>query len=115
VVDSATGELRGSTALRYIDPVDHGAVASYWTLETARGRGVAPSALTAASNWAFDELALHRIQLAHVLANEASCRVAAKAGFALEATTRGSCLLRDGFSDEHVHARLASDPAIGRW
>jgi RimJ/RimL family protein N-acetyltransferase len=110
VVDAATGDLLGSMALRYIDPVDHGAVASYWTVARARGRGVAPAALTAATDWAFATLGSHRVQLAHVLANEASCRVAAKAGFTLEATIRGSCLLRDGFSDEHVHARLATDP-----
>lgn len=31
-VDSDSGELLGSTGLRHIDPVDLGAVASYWTL-----------------------------------------------------------------------------------
>jgi RimJ/RimL family protein N-acetyltransferase len=114
VVDSATGELLGSIGLRQIDPIDRGAVASYWTVARARGRGVAPAALTAATDWAFAELKLHRVSLGHVLANEASCRVAVKAGFALEATTRGSCLLRDGFSDEHLHARLASDLPVPR-
>ncbi len=113
VVDAATGELRGSMGLRYIDPIDRAAVASYWTVAGARGRGVAPAALTAATDWAFTELGMHRVTLAHVLANEASCRVATKAGFRLEATIRDSCLLRDGFSDEHLHARLASDPRDG--
>jgi RimJ/RimL family protein N-acetyltransferase len=112
VVDSTSGSLLGSTGLRYIDPIDHGAVASYWTLAPARGRGVATAALTAATDWGFAELGLHRVQLAHALANEASCRVAGKAGFVLEATTRGSCLQRDGYSDEHLHARLATDPAV---
>jgi RimJ/RimL family protein N-acetyltransferase len=112
VVDSDSGALLGSTGLRHIDPIDQGAVASYWTLAPARGRGVAPAALRAATDWGFTELGLHRVQLAHVLANVSSCRVAAKAGFTLEATTRGSCLLRDGFSDEHLHARLADDPPV---
>ena len=89
------------------------AVASYWTVAAARGRGVAPAALTAATDWAFTELGMHRVTLAHVLANEASCRVATKAGFGLEATIRDSCMLRDGFSDEHLHARLVSDPRVG--
>jgi RimJ/RimL family protein N-acetyltransferase len=112
VVDAATGELRGATGLRYIDPIDHAAVASYWTVASARGRGVAPAALSAATGWAFTELGMHRVALAHALANEASCRVATKVGFGLEATLRDSCLLRDGFSDEHLHARLATDPPV---
>jgi RimJ/RimL family protein N-acetyltransferase len=112
VVDSATGELLASMELRHIDPIDHGAVASYWTVAPARGRGVAPAALSAATDWAFAQLGSHRITLAHVLANEASCRVAAKAGFRLEARLRDACLLRDGFSDEHLHARLAGDPPV---
>jgi RimJ/RimL family protein N-acetyltransferase len=109
VVDSTTGTLLGSTGLRHIDPFDRGGVASYWTVAAARGRGVAPAALSAATNWAFAVVGLHRVQLAHVPANAASCRVAEKAGFALEAISRGACLLPDGFSDEHIHARLASD------
>jgi RimJ/RimL family protein N-acetyltransferase len=107
VVDSATGALLGTTGLRQIDPIDRSAVASYSTAAAARGRGVAPAALTAATTWGFGALGLHRVTLSHVLANEASCRVASKAGFAIEATTRDSCLLRDGFHDEHLHARLA--------
>jgi ribosomal-protein-alanine N-acetyltransferase len=111
VADAGTGELLASMGLRYIDPIDHGAVASYWTVPAARGRGVAPRALAAATEWAFADLGLHRVQLAHVVANTPSCRVAQKAGFTLEATTRGTCLLREGYSDEHLHARLATDPS----
>jgi [ribosomal protein S5]-alanine N-acetyltransferase len=52
-------------------------------------------------------LGLHRVQLQHAVDNAASCRVATKAGFALEGTQRGSCLLAEGFVDEHLHARVA--------
>ena len=40
-------------------------------------------------------------------ADTASCRVAAKAGFALEGTLRESNLLAEGFADTHLHAREA--------
>ena len=49
-----------------------------------RGRGVAPRALEVATAYAVDGLGLHRVQLQHAVENIASCRVAAKAGFALE-------------------------------
>ena len=100
------GVVVGSVSLREVNLVDRWATASYWTLPAARGRGVAPRALGLAATYAVDELGLHRVQLQHVLENTASCRVATKAGFALEGTQLGSCLLADGFADEHLHARV---------
>jgi [ribosomal protein S5]-alanine N-acetyltransferase len=105
----ADGSLVGSVALRDVNLVDRWATASYWTLPAARGRGVAGRALDLASSYAVEGLGLHRVQLQHALDNTASCRVAEKAGFALEGTQRGSCLLATGFVDEHLHARLATD------
>lgn len=102
----ADGVLAGSVALRSINRIDCWATASYWTLPEARGRGVAPRALGVARAHAFDGLGLHRVQLQHAVANTASCRVAVKAGFALEGTQTGSCLLAGGFVDEHLHASV---------
>ena len=98
------GAVVGALTLRDINRFDWWATASYWTLPAARGRGVAPRALRLATTYAADGLGLHRVQLQHVLANTASCRVATKAGFALEGTQVGSVLLADGFADEHLHA-----------
>ena len=100
------GVVVGSVSLREVNQVDRWATASYWTLPAARGRGVAPRALGLAAAYAVEGLGLHRVQLQHVLENTASCRVATKAGFALEGTQLGSCLLADGFADEHLHARV---------
>lgn len=58
----------------------------YWTAAHARGRGVAPRALTALADWAFTAFAregLTRLELLHQVDNTASCRVAEKSGFAL--------------------------------
>ncbi|MGC3001886.1 GNAT family N-acetyltransferase [Streptomyces sp. G35A] len=66
-----------------------GAVAAevgYWTAAHARGRGVAPRAVTALADWAFTTFAhegLARLDLLHQTDNTASCRVAEKCGFAL--------------------------------
>jgi len=101
------GRLAGSVSLREVDPVDRWATAAYWTLPDARGRGTAVRALELATSYAMEGLGLHRVQLQHAVDNAASCRVATKAGFALEGTQRGSCLLAEGFVDEHLHARVA--------
>ncbi len=86
----------------------------YRVAASARGQGVARIALDAVTRWAFDELELVRVQLAHSVGNEASCRVALAAGFALEGTLRSSHV--DGHHirrDEHIHGRLADDQVPG--
>ncbi|MFC9929366.1 GNAT family N-acetyltransferase [Streptomyces sp. NPDC127190] len=109
VVAEDTDELLGRVALREIRCADGVAEVAYWTTAAARGRGVAARATTALSRWAFEEVGLHRLELMHARANEASCRVAAKAGFALEGTKRSALLHPDGWHDIHLHARLRDD------
>ncbi|MEU6667707.1 GNAT family N-acetyltransferase [Streptomyces sp. NPDC046727] len=109
VVDDATDELLGRVALRQILLGDGVAEVAYWTVARARGRGVAVRATTALADWALEEIGFHRLELTHSTANEASCRVAAKAGFALEGTKRSALLHPDGWHDMHLHARVHTD------
>ncbi|MDG4801691.1 GNAT family N-acetyltransferase [Micromonospora sp. WMMD980] len=108
VTDDA-GALLGAVSLNEI----RGGNASigYWTAAEARGRGVALRAVTVLTAWGFREHGLHRIELCHAVANPASCRVAERAGYALEGTLRESHVYGDGHRhDEHLHARLTTDP-----
>ncbi|MEH0442918.1 MULTISPECIES: GNAT family N-acetyltransferase [unclassified Streptomyces] len=109
VVDAHTDELLGRVALRGVQLAEGVAEVAYWTTRAARGRGVAPRATTALTRWAFDEIGFHRLELMHATANEASCRVAGKAGFALEGTRRSAALHQDGWHDMHLHARVQGD------
>lgn len=81
---------------------------SYWVTAKARGAGLATDALATIASWAFDEVGMHRVELAHSVSNPASCRVAAKAGFALEGTRSSALRHVDGWHDMHVHRRIAS-------
>ncbi|MGI8505603.1 MAG: GNAT family N-acetyltransferase [Solirubrobacteraceae bacterium] len=81
----------------------------YWVLPEARGRGVATRALCAMTDWAFDQLGLHRLELKHSTENLASCRVAQIAFYGFEGTKREEALHPDGWHDMHLHARLAGD------
>lgn len=82
---------------------------SYWMREEARGKGLATKACRTVSEFAFAELGLFRLELAHRLDNPASCRVAVGAGFRREGVERAR-LLYDGVRyDTETHARLATD------
>jgi RimJ/RimL family protein N-acetyltransferase len=104
------GGLVGRVSFRAVDPRNGSAEAGYWVLPEARGRRVAARALTATCDWLLGEVGLHRIWLVHSVANPASCRVAARAGFVGEGTEREQALHADGWHDMHRHARLAGDP-----
>ena len=99
-------ELVGRMSLRTVDLEDGLAGIGYWVVPAARGRGIAPRALVAVSDWAINELGLHRLELEHSTRNEASCRVAEKAGYYLEGTKRSHGLHQDGWHDMHLHVRL---------
>jgi RimJ/RimL family protein N-acetyltransferase len=110
VVEAASGRYAGSVSVHSIDAEHHDAEIGYRTAPWARGRGYAREAVTAATAWAFDNLAVVRIELAHAVANGASCAVATRSGYALEGVLRQSFVYGDGVRyDEHLHARLVTD------
>jgi ribosomal-protein-alanine N-acetyltransferase len=99
----------GRIGLRRLELADGLAEVAYWVLPRARGRRVAAKALCALSDWLFDSVGLHRIELMHSTLNPVSCRVAELASFRLEGVKRQETLHPDGWHDMHLHARLAED------
>ena len=82
---------------------------SYWTVPSARGRGVAGRGCTALAQWCFQDAGLFRLELGHRVNNPASRRVALAAGFRVEGVQREK--LRYGVLrfDVELHARLVTD------
>ena len=110
VVSADTGALTGTVSIHRID-TEHGtAEIGYRIHPSARGRGVGTAAVRGATTYAFETLGLHRVTLVHSVENVASCRVAAKAGYLLEATLRSAGVYAGARHDEHLHSRLRSDP-----
>jgi len=72
-----------------------------------RGRGLATAALGAISRWGFDELGLGRVEWRAEVGNDASRRVAEKAGFAYEGVQRAGLLRGGTRRDMWVSARTA--------
>ncbi|MFI9274844.1 GNAT family N-acetyltransferase [Kitasatospora sp. NPDC052896] len=110
ITDSADGTLCGNAFLQWSNQADGIAMVGYWLLTAARGRGLATRATTAITRWAVETADARRIELYHAVRNDASCRVATRAGFPYEGTLRASYRYTDGYQDEHLHARLATDP-----
>ncbi|MFC7548158.1 GNAT family N-acetyltransferase [Plantactinospora sp. GCM10030261] len=97
--------LWGNVVLKRPDPAGGSAEVGYWTAAHARGRGVAPQALAALTDWAVDTLAgdgLTRLVLLHQVDNPASCRVADKAGYRFERVLPAEPPFPN---DGHLHVR----------
>jgi RimJ/RimL family protein N-acetyltransferase len=104
--------LVGNVSLWALDRDDQrSGFVGYRTVPWARGRGVATQGLAAATAWALGNLGLERLVLPHAVANPASCVIAERCGFTLEGVARAGYRDPDGERwDEHLHARLATDP-----
>ena len=108
------GDFVGSVSVFSVESAHLTAHVGYRVHPERRGLGYAQEALRAATTWAFAELGVERLQLEHDVDNPASCGVALGAGYAFEGVLRGSYREADGTRrDEHVHGRLAVDPAFG--
>jgi ribosomal-protein-alanine N-acetyltransferase len=103
------GALVGRMTFGHLSLEDGSAEVAYWTVPAARGTGVASRALRTASGWLLTSGGLYRLELCHSVANPASCRVAASAGYLFEGTKRRQGLHADGWHDMHLHALVADD------
>ncbi|MFE7656668.1 GNAT family N-acetyltransferase [Streptomyces bottropensis] len=115
IADARTGVTLGQVGLSGIDVSMRRAVVGYWVLPEARGRRVATRALDLAARWTLTDFGIHRLELDHVVGHAASCRVAELCGFRYEGIMRGAAFdegRHDAFRDAHLHARLATDPAL---
>ncbi|WP_427923258.1 GNAT family N-acetyltransferase [Streptomyces sp. cg40] len=103
-------QLVGNMVLKEVTPGKPAAEVGYWTAAHARGMGVAPRALHAVSEWAFDTLAadgLEWLELLHQVNNLASCRVAEKGRYEFDSVLPAAppAFPRDG----HLHVRRRAD------
>jgi RimJ/RimL family protein N-acetyltransferase len=106
---SVQEQLVGNVVLKDVTSGKPVAEVGYWTAAQARGRGVAPRALEALTDWAFDTFAadgLECLELLHQVDNLASCRVAEKSryDFAGVLPATPPAFPRDG----HLHVRRRS-------
>jgi len=95
------GEINLSTVQR--GPFQN-AYVGYWIDEKQAGQGYVPEALVVLARFAFDDLALHRIQIAIIPRNRASRRVVEKLGLREEGVAQRYLEINGVWED---HARFA--------
>ena len=111
IVDVASGGYAGNISVFDLDLEQAVGSVGYRVAAAHRNRGVARAALEAVRDWVFADVRLVRLQLFHAVPNAASCAVAERCGFVLEGVLRQGSVFGDGRRyDEHLHARLATDP-----
>ncbi|MFJ6612609.1 GNAT family N-acetyltransferase [Streptomyces sp. NPDC091289] len=106
---SGRGQLMGNVVLKEVAHGKPAAEVGYWTAAHARGTGVAPRALEALTNWAFDTFeadGLERLELLHQVDNLASCQVAQKSRYDFDSVLPAA---PPSFPlDGHLHIRRSS-------
>ena len=109
IYDLRDGAILGSVGLSELNRVHHHANLGYWVRSKRTCRGVASTAVRLAARFAFDDLHLNRLELVIGLGNEASIRVAEKAGARREGILRGKLMLNGRPRDALLYALLAAD------
>jgi precorrin-6Y C5,15-methyltransferase (decarboxylating) len=107
-IESA-GRLAGAIDLKQVNWAARVAEVGYWVAPWARGRGIAPQATRALSEWAIRDHGFERVQLYAAIGNTASQRVAEKAGFVREGLARNACCVPDGRADMVLFSLVPDD------
>jgi RimJ/RimL family protein N-acetyltransferase len=111
IADAGTDAYLGMIAL--LPQAWDTAELAYLVVPEARGRGIAPAAVGLLGDWAIEHLGVQRLQLRIDPENEASHRVAVRAGYRREGIARSSFALRGERRDSVMYSLLPSDPRPG--
>src|SRR3954453_14488288 len=109
VVEAGNGDLLGSCGLARFDWQDRKVEVGYWVAAGARRRSVGSRATWLLSAWALTVLGMERVELLANPLNEASQRLAERAGFTREGLLRAYRRRTGEREDLIMFSLLASD------
>lgn len=110
-VPRAGGRLAACVGLRRTDWQVRISEIGYWVSPWARRRGYATEAVRTLGRWLLSDLAFERMELRVATGNEASRRVAERAGLTLEGTLRSAGYVHAGRVDMVVYSLVRADLA----
>lgn len=109
VLADDTTDVLGGISLNDVDLDQRRAGIGYWVASEWRGRGIATRAVRLLARWAFDELALARLEISCGPDNFASQRVAERCGFVREGLLRAHLVHKGRRRDSVVFGLLPAD------
>lgn len=115
IFDQHDGTLLGSVGLSGIHKTHRVAGLGYWVRTGRTGKGIASAAVRLAARFAFEQLGLQRVELVVPTENQASLRVAEKAGARLEGVMKDRIMLRGKSQNAAMYAlvrRNVENPEI---
>ncbi len=114
VVDARTDALLGGLTLGLVRRgVAQACTLGYWMGERHAGKGHMSEAVRGALRFAFQDLALHRVEAACLPSNEPSRRLLERVGFQHEGLARAYLRINGLWADHLLYAALASDRLPG--
>jgi RimJ/RimL family protein N-acetyltransferase len=108
VEDEATGELLGGGALHHLDAETSTVQIGYWLLRESRGRGIATKVARLLAEHAFS-IGIQRVEARVDVGNDASDRVAERAGFTREGVLRSVGRVDGSRTDRAVWSLLPGE------
>jgi ribosomal-protein-serine acetyltransferase len=102
-------QLLGAVDLHDIDWNNACARIGYWLDRDETGRGIMTQAVRLLTEYAFDALELHRLEIRAQTENHRSRRIPERLGFTLEGVLRDVELLRGRYYDHALYALLFSE------
>lgn len=110
VLDSRSEALLGGLTLGLVRRgVAQACTLGYWMGQRHAGKGHMTEAVRGALDFAFSELALHRVEAACLPSNEPSRRLLERVGFKREGEARGYLRINGVWADHLLYGMLASE------
>jgi RimJ/RimL family protein N-acetyltransferase len=105
------GEVAGGCGLNLFNQVNRFANLGYWLRSDRTGRGWATRATVLLARHGLTRLGLERVEIMMAIENEASRRVAERAGATFEGTLRHRFLLHGMYHDAYLYSLVRADLA----
>ncbi|HJV51122.1 MAG TPA: GNAT family protein [Noviherbaspirillum sp.] len=109
IFDAATGDCLGGTGINHLSRAYNFGNLGYWVCESRRANGIASAAARFATDIAFTELKLTRLEIFVLPHNVSSQHVAEKLGATREGIARNRLLFQGRPSDAIAYSLIPSD------